>query len=187
MYSRSRSESILGIAALTAAIAMLVTGCAREKREFVTPAPAAGPPSVTAISPLVGGQTDFAYRAQQQRFYGENAYQLSQGKTLYGAFNCYGCHAWGGGDIGPPLMDDKWIYGGEIDQVYLSIAQGRPNGMPAFAGKITSGQIWQISAYVRSMAGQAPKAAAPGRDDHLRTPRPQEAPPQPIGADERED
>jgi cytochrome c oxidase cbb3-type subunit 3 len=187
MSSPFRSKQAAVIAVAVAAIAMLVTGCAREKREFVTPAASAGPPSVTSISPLVGGQTDYAYRAQQQRNYGENAYQLSQGKELYGAFNCYGCHAWGGGDIGPPLMDDKWIYGGEIDQIYLSIAQGRANGMPAFAGKITSEQIWQLSAFVRAMAGQAPKAAAPGRDEHLRTPAPQENKPQPIGADERED
>jgi cytochrome c oxidase cbb3-type subunit 3 len=180
-----RSRQAAAIAALVAATAT-VAGCAREKREFVTPAVSAGPPTVTSMSPLVGGQTDLAYRAQQQRDYGENAYQLSQGKELYGAFNCYGCHAWGGGDIGPPLMDDKWIYGGEIDQIYLSIAQGRANGMPAFAGKMTSQQIWQLSAFVRAMAGQAPKAAAPGRDDHLRTPVPQENPPQPTGADERE-
>jgi cytochrome c oxidase cbb3-type subunit III len=186
MSSHFRSSQRSVITELVAAIAMVVAGCAREKREFVAPASSAGPPSVTSMSPLVGGQTDLAYRAQQQRNYGENAYQLSQGKELYGAFNCYGCHAWGGGDIGPPLMDDKWIYGGEIDQIYLSIAQGRANGMPAFAGKVTSEQIWQLSAFVRAMAGQAPKAAAPGRDDHLRTPAPQEAPSQPAGADERE-
>jgi len=171
---------------LTAAV-LVISGCEREKREFVMPEAATGQPSSTAVSPLVGGQTDLAYRAQQQRNYGENAYQLSQGKELYGAFNCYGCHAWGGGDIGPPLMDDKWIYGGEIDQIYLSIAQGRANGMPAFAGKITSEQIWQLSAFVRAMAGEAPKAAAPGRDDHMRSPVPQENTPQPIRIDERKD
>jgi cytochrome c oxidase cbb3-type subunit III len=187
MSSRCRSERIVRGAMLLAAISLLEVGCAREKREFITPTAASGPPSQTSMSPLVGGQTDFAYRAQQQKNYGENAYQLSQGKQWYGAFNCYGCHAWGGGDIGPPLMDDKWIYGGEIDQVYLSIAQGRPNGMPAFAGKITSEQIWQIAGFVRSMAGQAPKAAAPGRDDHLRTPVPQENKPMPMSADEREE
>jgi len=72
-------------------------------------------------------------------------------------------------------MDDKWIYGGEIDQIYLSIAQGRPNGMPAFAGLVPPEQMWQIAAYVRSLSGQGPKAARNGRDDHMRTPAPQEA------------
>ena len=169
------------------AILSLLAACDRERREFVVPPAAEGPPPVTSISPLVGGQTDLAYRAQQQHIYGENAYHISQGQQLYGAFNCYGCHAWGGGDIGPPLMDEKWIYGGEIDQVYLSIAQGRANGMPAFAGKIAPQQIWEISAYVRSMSGQGAKSARPGRDDDLRSPVPQESPQQPTGTDERED
>jgi cytochrome c oxidase cbb3-type subunit 3 len=167
--------------------ALTFGGCERERRDIQPPKPAAAPPSDTALSPLVGGATDLAYRAQQQHTYGENAYHISQGKTLYAAFNCYGCHAWGGGDIGPPFMDEKWIYGAEIDQVYLSIAQGRANGMPAFAGKIAPEQIWQLAAYVRSMSGEAPKAARPGRDDHLRTPSPQEVKPKPPAADERED
>ena len=28
-------------------------------------------------------------------------------------------------------------------------------------------QIWQLAAYVRSMSGQAPKAAAPSRNDSM--------------------
>ena len=38
--------------------------------------------------------------------------------------------------MGPALMDDAWIYGGRLDQIYNSIYQGRPNGMPAWGGKI---------------------------------------------------
>jgi cytochrome c oxidase cbb3-type subunit 3 len=186
MSSRCPSSQWLGAAALVALLAALA-GCEREKREFVVPPAAQGPPTDTAISPLVGGPPDLKYREQQQHVYGDNAYHVSQGKTLYGAFNCYGCHAWGGGDIGPPLMDDKWIYGGEIDQVYLSIAQGRANGMPSFAGKIAPEQIWEIAAYVRSMGGQGPKSARPGRDDHLTTPVPQEQKPKPPGNDQREE
>ena len=37
------------------------------------------------------------------------AWHVSEGKRLYDGFNCTGCHAYGGGDIGPPLMDDQWI------------------------------------------------------------------------------
>jgi cytochrome c oxidase cbb3-type subunit III len=176
-------------AAVLSALLLLAAlgGCEREQREFRIPAEQSAPPAQSAISPLVGGVTDLALRTRQQERFGENAFQIAQGKILYGAFNCYGCHAWGGGDIGPPLMDEQWIYGGEIDQVYLSIAQGRANGMPAFAGKIAPEQIWQIAAYVRSMSGQAAKAARPGRDDHLRTPAPAESPPQvPIPAEREE-
>jgi cytochrome c oxidase cbb3-type subunit 3 len=67
-------------------------------------------------------------------------------------------------------MDDEWIYGGEIDQIYLTIAQGRPNGMPAFDGRIPSQQMWQLAAYVRSMGGHGPKSARPNRDDHIQIP-----------------
>jgi cytochrome c oxidase cbb3-type subunit 3 len=175
------------VSCITLAVALALAACQREKRRFEIPPDESAPPAHTSMSPLVGGTTDFALRAERQRTFGENAYQISQGKTLYGAFNCYGCHAWGGGDIGPPLMDEKWIYGGEIDQIYLSIAQGRANGMPAFAGKIAPEQIWQLSAFVRSMSGEAAKSARPGRDDHLRSPSPQEAKPKPPVGGERED
>jgi cytochrome c oxidase cbb3-type subunit 3 len=99
--------------------------------------------------------------------YEENAYALSEGKRLYEAFNCVGCHAHGGGDIGPPLMDDQWIYGSRPEQIFGSIVEGRPNGMPSFAGKIADFQVWQIVAYVRSLSGQAPMNAASGRSDHM--------------------
>ena len=45
--------------------------------------------------------------------------------------------------------------------------QGRPNGMPSFGGKVSSQQLWQLTAYVRSLSGQLPKDVAPGRDDHM--------------------
>jgi len=44
---------------------------------------------------------------------------------------------------------------------------GRPNGMPAFRGRISEQQAWQLAAYVRSMTGFARKDAAPGRNDSL--------------------
>jgi cytochrome c oxidase cbb3-type subunit 3 len=96
-----------------------------------------------------------------------NAYAISQGKTLYNNYNCSGCHANGGGGMGPPLVDEKWIYGSEPEQVFATIVEGRPNGMPSWRGRIPDYQIWQIVAFVRSMSGQVSKTAAPGRDDHI--------------------
>lgn len=69
--------------------------------------------------------------------------------------------------MGPALMDDEWIYGYQPEQVFRTILEGRPNGMPAFREKIPDYQIWQITAFVRAMGGLVPKDAAPGRDDHL--------------------
>ena len=64
-------------------------------------------------------------------------------------------------------MDADWIYGGQPDNVYASIARGRPNGMPAFGNRIPEYQVWQLVAYVRSMTGLVGNNAAPGRNDAI--------------------
>jgi cytochrome c oxidase cbb3-type subunit 3 len=64
-------------------------------------------------------------------------------------------------------MDDRWIYGGSIENVVATIREGRPNGMPSFRGKVPDDQIWQLAAYVRSMSGNVPKDAAPARNDDM--------------------
>jgi cytochrome c oxidase cbb3-type subunit 3 len=75
-------------------------------------------------------------------------------------------------------MDDVWIYGGRLEQIHNTIAQGRPNGMPAWGGKIPDEQLWQISAYVRSMSLPETLAAQNG-------PTPSQSPaPVPKAADE---
>jgi len=97
-----------------------------------------------------------------------SAWAVAEGKRLYQAFNCDGCHGrGGGGGMGPPLMDAAWIYGVAPDNVYASIVRGRPNGMPAFGGRVTESQAWQLVAYVRSLSGQPSRGARPGRDDHM--------------------
>ena len=105
--------------------------------------------------------------------YENNAYALSEGKRLFESMNCTGCHAHGGGSIGPALMDAKWIYGSQPDQIFSTIVEGRPNGMPAFHGKLPDYQVWQIAAYVRSLSGQAKKDAAPSRDDDIQMKTPE--------------
>ena len=81
--------------------------------------------------------------------------------------NCVGCHAHGGGGMGPALMDDKWRYGGRIDQIAATIAEGRPNGMPAWRGRLTDDQIWKLAAYVRTLSGQPSKDAVSSRADEM--------------------
>jgi cytochrome c oxidase cbb3-type subunit III len=87
---------------------------------------------------------------------------IGQGKELYNHFNCAGCHAAGGGAIGPPLMDDKWIYGSTAGNIFWTIIEGRPQGMPAFGGRIVDDQVWRIVAYVRSLSGLDKAAQASG-------------------------
>jgi cytochrome c oxidase cbb3-type subunit III len=155
--------------ALLVALSLTVSasGCEREQRRYhELPAAAARQDSVHL--------TDFVPGERQSRTptlspFEENAYGIGEGKRLYAAYNCNGCHAQGGGGIGPPLMDDKWIYGSAPDQIYSSIVQGRPDGMPAFGGRVPDQQVWQIVAYVQSLSGQTPQDAAAGRDDDMAT------------------
>jgi cytochrome c oxidase cbb3-type subunit III len=98
----------------------------------------------------------------------ENAWGIAEGKRLFNYYNCVGCHANGGGGMGPPLMDDRWIYGHEAANIYQTIVEGRPNGMPAFRNKIADQQVWMLVAFVQSMSGNAAFDALPGRSDHMR-------------------
>jgi cytochrome c oxidase cbb3-type subunit 3 len=141
-------------------------GCRREEREFQVAPPPPSPAGDAIVSGLRPGGTPPAPPPPSNPFAGE-ANALSQGRQLYEAYNCVGCHAHGGGGMGPPLMDDQWIYGGEPANVFSSIVEGRPNGMPAFRGKIPDDQVWQLVAYVRSLSGLQAKDVAPQRPDHM--------------------
>ncbi|MDB5953786.1 cytochrome c [Ramlibacter sp.] len=99
--------------------------------------------------------------------YDDNAYAVNEGKRLFRWYNCSGCHFNGGGGIGPPLMDSAWVYGSEPANIFASIMQGRPNGMPSFGGHIPEDQVWKIVAYVRSMGGGVRSDVAPSRGDSL--------------------
>ena len=156
---------IIGIILLIA-FAHLLPSCKREERTFrVEPPYLMSVTKVPVTSFGAGGPTTMPVPANE---YEENAYAMAEGKRLFMFFNCVGCHANGGGGMGPPLIDDKWIYGSEPGQVFATIVQGRPNGMPSFMNKIPDHQVWQIAAYVRSMSGLVRKDAAPGRSDHMK-------------------
>jgi cytochrome c oxidase cbb3-type subunit 3 len=169
MCSRFLSAAgVFGLAALAS------TGCQRERRDAHpsaddwTRGAALAKVEMSDIRP--GGGTPVPPIALPEN---GNAWALSEGKRLYSWFNCVGCHSHGGGGMGPPLMDDKWIYGSEPQNVYATIVEGRPNGMPSFRGKIPEPQIWQLVAYVRALDGLVPKLAAPSRDDHMQVAPPE--------------
>jgi cytochrome c oxidase cbb3-type subunit 3 len=140
---------------------MSLDACKREERGFHDSPPAA---SVAAESAKTVRSDSGVSREGP---YGGNAYALNEGKQLFVAFNCSGCHSHGGGGMGPPLMDSAWIYGFEPANIYATIANGRPNGMPAFKNRITPQQMWELVAYVRTMSGQGSKAARPNRSDEM--------------------
>jgi cytochrome c oxidase cbb3-type subunit III len=157
--------SNVGVICFMLALLLCISACKREERNYRVQAPAANRIYATSLSPLHpgGGSSEQPVHNELE----ENAYALSQGKRLFQAYNCVGCHSHGGGGMGPPLMDDEWIYGSRPDQIFSTIVEGRPNGMPSFRGKIVDQQIWQIVAYVRSMSAQGPFDARTGRDDDM--------------------
>ena len=136
-------------AAVLLAVLALV-GCEREQRRF-------SEPSGDAL----------AQKASIRPPYDDNAFEVSEGQRLYEWFNCSGCHAHGGGALGPALMDEAWIYGGAPEAIYASIVEGRPNGMPAFGSRIPRQQVWQLVAFVRSLSGDLRKDVEPARPDSM--------------------
>ena len=155
------------------ALCVSVTACERERRPFEDPAGAAARSQNTPMTSLYAGAPPPAPPPPGP--FHTNAYAIAEGKRLYSAFNCVGCHAHGGGGMGPALMDDQWVYGSGPANVFNSIIEGRPNGMPAWRNKIPDEQVWQLVAYVRSMSGQSPIDVLPGRDDHMRSSTPENA------------
>jgi len=157
---------------LIAAAALLLVACEREDRSFRQSPASASVVNTIQVSELHPGGQPIA-TPSVSNIYEENAYAVSEGKRLYENFNCVGCHAHGGGGIGPPLMDNQWIYGGEPANIFSSVMQGRPNGMPAWRGRIPENQGWQIVAYVRSMSGLVRGDVASGRSDHMQNKTPE--------------
>jgi cytochrome c oxidase cbb3-type subunit III len=151
-----------------ACLALGLASCEREKRDYQPSRASSGETEVVALSSLSPGETPpVASSSPKAKDYEGNAYHLGEGKRLFQWFNCTGCHGNGGGGSGPPLMDDKWRYGGRIENIVSTIREGRPNGMPSFRGKIPDDQIWEIAGYVRSLGGNVPTDAAPSRNDDM--------------------
>src|SRR4051812_11263818 len=167
--------SRLRIVILAVAASVALASCKREERQFQV-----NPPDAQAVFKLsttdfqAGGSTTqpSGYGGFVQNTHEENAYAISQGQQLFNQFNCSGCHAHGGGGMGPPLMDDQWIYGSRPEQIFATIVEGRPNGMPSWRNRIPDYEVWQITSYVRSLSGLANPNAAPGRDDHMQSATP---------------
>lgn len=102
---------------------------------------------------------------------------LSQFATEGGAaafkINCSTCHGSGaaGGPGFPNLNDNDWLWGGDLDAIYLSIAHGvrstgsnsgaetRTSEMPAFKEILKPDEITQLAAFLVSLTGKSAKAA----------------------------
>jgi len=106
--------------------------------------------------------------------------QLVQFATAGGAsafrVNCVQCHGTGaaGGQGYPNLNDDEWLWGGDINAIYHTIAHGVRDGvdadtryseMPAFADMLQPEEVREVAAYVVSLSGtpRNPSMIEPGK------------------------
>ncbi len=187
MSSPCRPRSSCGLAVLAAALALAAAAQAQVQAEAANvtndfPATENGPLSVptTTIFPGGGSAPPLDPRV---KLYESNPQAIAEGQRLFNWYNCVGCHFHGAGGMGPALMDNQWIYGGRLDQIYATLVQGRPNGMPSWGGKIPDNELWEIAAYVKSLS--APNTAnGPGQVMPTTPPPPgppaPPAPPNPV-------
>ena len=137
-------------------------GCESSKRALYETAPMSARAGSMAGSRQPGGS------GVTQNPYETNDFAMTEGQRLYDWYNCGGCHARGGGGIGPALMDDVWTYGKAPGDIYASIVDGRPNGMPSWRGKMPEYQVWQIVTYVQTLRADRSIASPPGpRQEHM--------------------
>jgi cytochrome c oxidase cbb3-type subunit 3 len=147
-------------------IACASAGCDREERSFSAPPPTM---AVTRSDRATASWSD----------YDDNRWAIAEGQRLYSWFNCAGCHApGGGGAIGPPLRDSIWIYGSDPDEIFTTIVEGRPGGMPAFGALIRGDDVRKLVAFVRSMAQLTPFDTRPARADAMSEANPQRREPE---------
>jgi cytochrome c oxidase cbb3-type subunit 3 len=166
MFSRFPINCAIGIALLGS-----VAGCNRGSHagEAFAATPATQGVIDSALAPGLN-HTLVSTDPRAAQYY-DNPDAVTAGKRLFQQYNCSGCHSNGGGGMGPSLMDGEWIYGGRLEQIHQTLVEGRPNGMPAWGGKIPDPQLWQISAYVRSLSLPQTLSAQTG-DTPSQTPAP---------------
>lgn len=91
-----------------------------------------------------------------QRTFSGDAKLAVQGRQLFIENNCYGCHGGlAGGAMGPSLRDTTWKYGGSDSLIYHTIHDGRPMGMPPWAGRLNDRQIGALIEYIHSLRTKA--------------------------------
>jgi cytochrome c oxidase cbb3-type subunit 3 len=156
---------IFGGGLLMLTMAFSVPVLAQDKPNGETDNPKAPPPtdatsSATEISPAqllkvpVSGLTPGAVQARPKLNPPPADEKATQrGMDNFASFNCVGCHMGnGGGGMGPALSNHAFIYGSSPENIFLSIYQGRPNGMPAWGTVLPEDSIWDLVAYIKSLS-----------------------------------
>ena len=130
---------------------VLAAGCGAKQSEGATLADSmAVPPSVRYDQHVLAGGTAPRGASESNPFTGDEK-SAAEGKLLFSSMNCDGCHGGGEGWAAPSLSDGRWRYGGSDAALFQSIYFGRPKGMPAYGGLLSTPIIWKLVTYVRSL------------------------------------
>ncbi len=80
-------------------------------------------------------------------------YVTRSAKVLFGD-NCAACHGTSGAGNPnfPVLVDDDWLYGGKIENIVQSIANGRRGNMPAHTGTLSDQEIADVAKHVKALS-----------------------------------
>lgn len=138
-----------------AALVLAAVACKEQKAIPPASAAAKGADNELVISRhedrvFAGGRMPPAERVSNTEAHSAKA--AEEGATLFTSMNCDGCHGGGAvGAVGPSLTDGRWRYGGADADIYRSIAEGRPKGMPSFGGALQPAMIWRLVAYIKSL------------------------------------
>ncbi len=78
---------------------------------------------------------------------------IKEGEAIFSDY-CEVCHGEGGvGNICPNLTDKEWRYGSSDNDLFTSISEGRPEGMPIWGDFLGETNIWKVITYIRSTQG----------------------------------
>jgi cytochrome c oxidase cbb3-type subunit 3 len=190
MTARSRVAEALRDVLFAFATLLSLTGCQRDTQDVrgagvgnttlpqqqasvvraadTTGLPAEGALARVAIGDLAGVGNN-TLDAKVANPYSGNTAAIKEGHDLFVGMNCAACHGYDlKGGMGPDLTDTYWRYGGSPADVYKSIFEGRPQGMPAWGRTMPPALIWKVAAYIESKGGAFPaRLADRGRQGDL--------------------
>jgi cytochrome c oxidase cbb3-type subunit 3 len=89
--------------------------------------------------------------------------KAAAGQQKFAMF-CAACHGPDGKGMtalgAPNLTDSYWVYGGSLEVIAQSVAEGRQNQMPAWADTLGDQKVKLLAAYVLSLGGQSTAGGA---------------------------
>jgi len=169
----TRAAAITAITAI-ATVVMMAAGCRgtpEQTRGGAQGGVALPPDSLLASIPLgdLAGATPNRLATTITNPYANDQGAITEGQQLFAQMNCTGCHGYDAkGGMGPNLTDTYWRYGGSPAEIYKSIYEGRPQGMPSWGVAMPHDQIWKVVAYIQSLGGTFPAhLAEAGRQGNL--------------------